>query len=180
MFSRALSTARLSFGSARIAKRACKQYQYASVHQASSWSWQLGEPVYALSYNERRYQIMAGMQNKVCVFTMLPAQEEKSNYEIMDPNWVSNDTHTDMVRCLVSCEGRFYSAGCDAHAEQSLIRLDLIRNWSCTIRTCPTWERSRCECCKSSRTRMKLPSPAWSTARIMTTAGSSRAGTIEL
>ncbi|KAL7748482.1 SCF-dependent proteasomal ubiquitin-dependent protein catabolic process [Sorochytrium milnesiophthora] len=77
---------------------------------------QTGEPIYSLSWNARRQQVMVGHQRKVRVFVI----REEQGGNITTPNEVIDKTvstsceeHEDIVSALTSCEARFYSVGYD-------------------------------------------------------------------
>ncbi|KAJ3124143.1 hypothetical protein HK098_001370 [Nowakowskiella sp. JEL0407] len=74
-------------------------------------------PIYSLAYNSRRQQVLAGCNKKVRVFQVNSNDDAvhggQLNNEILERKSVCNKEHTDIVSCIVSCEGRFYSAGYD-------------------------------------------------------------------
>ncbi|KAI8901202.1 quinon protein alcohol dehydrogenase-like superfamily [Globomyces pollinis-pini] len=75
---------------------------------------QTGSPVYCLAYNFRRQQIMAGQNKKVRLFQLIGEDAlSKVTTDVLEKKSVSCSEHLDIVSCLVSCEGRFYSAGYD-------------------------------------------------------------------
>ncbi|KAJ3261749.1 hypothetical protein HK103_004700 [Boothiomyces macroporosus] len=73
---------------------------------------QTGGPVYCLAYNFRRQQIMAGQNKKVRLFQLI-GEDTHTTTDVLEKKSVSCSEHYDIVSCIVSCEGRFYSAGYD-------------------------------------------------------------------
>ncbi|TPX59029.1 hypothetical protein SpCBS45565_g07846 [Spizellomyces sp. 'palustris'] len=71
-----------------------------------------GSPIYSLAYNSRRQQIMVGCNRQVRVFQLVSTEETHTS-DILERKSVSCTEHSDIVSCIVSCEGRFYSAGYD-------------------------------------------------------------------
>ncbi|KAJ3326052.1 hypothetical protein HDV06_002437 [Boothiomyces sp. JEL0866] len=71
-----------------------------------------GGPVYCLAYNFRRQQIMAGQNKKVRLFQLI-GEDSHTTTDVLEKKSVSCSEHHDIVSCIVSCEGRFYSAGYD-------------------------------------------------------------------
>ncbi|KAJ3314131.1 hypothetical protein HDV04_000854 [Boothiomyces sp. JEL0838] len=71
-----------------------------------------GGPVYCLAYNFRRQQIMAGQNKKVRLFQLI-GEDTHTTTDVLEKKSVSCSEHYDIVSCIVSCEGRFYSAGYD-------------------------------------------------------------------
>ncbi|KAJ3277023.1 hypothetical protein HDV01_000075 [Terramyces sp. JEL0728] len=71
-----------------------------------------GGPVYCLAYNYRRQQIMAGQNKKVRLFQLI-GEDSHTTTDVLERKSVSCSEHHDIVSCIVSCEGRFYSAGYD-------------------------------------------------------------------
>ncbi|OAJ36383.1 hypothetical protein BDEG_20563 [Batrachochytrium dendrobatidis JEL423] len=74
---------------------------------------QTGTPIYCLAYNARRQQLMAGQHKKVRLFQLLSSDDNHGTTDILERRNVVCLEHTDVVSCIVSCEGRFYSAGYD-------------------------------------------------------------------
>ncbi|KAJ3330631.1 DExD/H-box ATP-dependent RNA helicase dhh1 [Blyttiomyces sp. JEL0837] len=74
---------------------------------------QTGSPIYCLAFNSRRQQLMAGYNKKVRIFHTLVSEENHTSNEVLEKRSVACAEHTDMVSCMMSCEGRFYSAGYD-------------------------------------------------------------------
>lgn len=75
---------------------------------------QVNSPVYCLAYNSRRAQLMAGQNRKVRLFQLIGddnAHGAGVGSDILEKKTVVCCEHFDIVNCLVSCEGRFYSAG---------------------------------------------------------------------
>ncbi|KAI9091859.1 WD40-repeat-containing domain protein [Phlyctochytrium arcticum] len=72
-----------------------------------------GSPIYSLAYNSRRQQLMVGCNKQVQLFQLANAEESHGQTEILERRSVSCAEHKDIVSCIVSCEGRFYSAGYD-------------------------------------------------------------------
>jgi hypothetical protein len=70
-----------------------------------------GSPIYSLAYNSRRQQILAGQNKKVRLFQLITDENLKVNNDVLEKKTVTATDHSDIVNCLVSCEGRFYSAG---------------------------------------------------------------------
>ncbi|KAI8908490.1 WD40-repeat-containing domain protein [Gorgonomyces haynaldii] len=73
---------------------------------------QTGSPIYCLAYNARRQQLMAGQTKKVRLFQLIPSDESYSS-QVLEKKSIVCSEHSDMVSCIVSCEGRFYSVGYD-------------------------------------------------------------------
>ncbi|KAJ3224690.1 hypothetical protein HK099_008075 [Clydaea vesicula] len=82
---------------------------------------QTGSPIYSLAFNSRRNQILAGFNKKVRVFQFANSEEQnlnsntnsQNNQKILETRSVACSEHTDVVSCMVSCEGRYYSGGYD-------------------------------------------------------------------
>ncbi|KAJ3051739.1 hypothetical protein HK097_007248 [Rhizophlyctis rosea] len=76
---------------------------------------QTNSPIYSLAYNSRRQQLMVGHNRCVRVFTFLEnlGNTNPLNTNILEAKSVTCHEHTDVVSCIVSAEGRFYSAGYD-------------------------------------------------------------------
>ncbi|KAJ3015428.1 hypothetical protein HKX48_004593 [Thoreauomyces humboldtii] len=73
-----------------------------------------GTPIYSLAYNSRRQQIMVGCSKEVRVFQLINVEDTHGGSgELMETRSISCGEHTDLVTCIVSAEGRFYSAGYD-------------------------------------------------------------------
>ncbi|KAI9199249.1 WD40-repeat-containing domain protein [Polychytrium aggregatum] len=72
-----------------------------------------GSPVFSLAYNARRQQLLVGCTKRVRIFRVIQNDDMHSTSDVLDPKSVSCTEHTDIVSCIVSCEGRFYSAGYD-------------------------------------------------------------------
>ncbi|KAI8592288.1 quinon protein alcohol dehydrogenase-like superfamily [Geranomyces variabilis] len=72
-----------------------------------------GTPLYSLAYNARRHQIMVGCSKEVRVFQLINLEDTPGSTDVMETRSVSCGEHTDLVSCIVSAEGRFYSAGFD-------------------------------------------------------------------
>lgn len=72
-----------------------------------------GSPIYSLAYNSRRQQILAGQNRKVRLFQLIMDDGNRGNTDVLEKKTVVANDHSDIVNCLVSCEGRFYSAGYD-------------------------------------------------------------------
>jgi WD40 repeat protein len=73
---------------------------------------QSGSPIYCLAYNSRRQQIMAGQDKFVRLFQMI-GLEDGVGSQVLEKRNVLCTEHSDIVSCIVSCEGRFYSVGYD-------------------------------------------------------------------
>ncbi|KAH9247138.1 hypothetical protein BASA81_015281 [Batrachochytrium salamandrivorans] len=74
---------------------------------------QTGSPIYCLAFNSRRQQLMAGQNKKVRLFQLLNSDDNYSTTGVLERRNVVCLEHSDVVSCIVSCEGRFYSAGYD-------------------------------------------------------------------
>ncbi|KAI8927284.1 quinon protein alcohol dehydrogenase-like superfamily [Entophlyctis helioformis] len=74
---------------------------------------QTGSPMYTLAYNSRRQQIMAGQNRKVRLFQLINSDDNHGTTDVLERRNVACTEHSDVVSCIVSCEGRFYSAGYD-------------------------------------------------------------------
>lgn len=72
-----------------------------------------GSPIYCLAYNSRRQQLLAGYNKKVRLFQTIANEENHPVSDILERKSVSCSEHSDVVSCMISCEGRFYSAGYD-------------------------------------------------------------------
>ncbi|RKP03096.1 hypothetical protein CXG81DRAFT_10019 [Caulochytrium protostelioides] len=80
-----------------------------------------GHPIYALTFNSRRQHIMAGGNGRVSLWQIVTMDDPTPVHLSVSLGDVARivtapvvDTeHTDLVTCLVSAEGRFYSAGYD-------------------------------------------------------------------
>ncbi|ORX42833.1 WD40 repeat-like protein [Piromyces finnis] len=70
------------------------------------------EPIYCLEYNSRRQQLLCGYKGRVRAFHVY-SPEEGHNTEVIERKAISCCEHTDIVSCIITCEGRFYSAGYD-------------------------------------------------------------------
>lgn len=56
---------------------------------------------------------MVGCNKEVKVFQMISNEDNHTLLEVLERKPISCAEHTDLVSCMVSCEGRFYSAGYD-------------------------------------------------------------------
>ncbi|KAJ3086653.1 hypothetical protein HK100_008637, partial [Physocladia obscura] len=74
---------------------------------------QTGAPIYCMTYNARRQKLLAGYNKKIRVFQMISPEDSHLSSDVLERKSVSCTEHTDVVSCLVSCEGRCYSAGYD-------------------------------------------------------------------
>nr|KAJ3422640.1 hypothetical protein HK105_007194 [Polyrhizophydium stewartii] len=74
---------------------------------------QTGAPIYCLAYNSRRQQLMAGQNKKVRLFQLINSDDNHGTTDVLERRNVVCLEHSDVVSCIVSCEGRFYSAGYD-------------------------------------------------------------------
>ncbi|TPX61874.1 hypothetical protein PhCBS80983_g00825 [Powellomyces hirtus] len=72
-----------------------------------------GTPLYSIAYNSRRQQIMVGCNKEVRIFQLVNTEDTHGSTDIMETKSVACGEHTDLVSCIVSAEGRFYSAGYD-------------------------------------------------------------------
>ena len=61
--------------------------------------------------NSRHHQIMAGHNKKVRLFQLINPEESHSGTEVLEKKSVTCSEQLDIVSCIISCEGRFYSAG---------------------------------------------------------------------
>jgi hypothetical protein len=73
----------------------------------------VGSPVYALAYNPRRQQFLAGQNGKVRLFQVANNEDMQGSNDIIEKRSITSSEHSDIVSCIVSCEGKFYSAGYD-------------------------------------------------------------------
>ena len=64
-----------------------------------------------MGFYGRRQQIMIGMSGKVRVFQLNNGEDIPLGGEVVESKSFSSAEHTDIVRCVVACEGRFYSGG---------------------------------------------------------------------
>ena len=74
---------------------------------------QTNSPIYSLAYNSRRQQLMLGHNRSVRVFTFLEnlGNTNPLSTDVLESKSVTCHEHLDVVSCIVSAEGRFYSAG---------------------------------------------------------------------
>ncbi|RKO84000.1 hypothetical protein BDK51DRAFT_43184 [Blyttiomyces helicus] len=75
---------------------------------------QTNAPIYSLAYNSRRQQLMAGYNRCVRVFRLISAEDAQQHgggSDVLERRSVPCAEHVDVVGCIVSAEGRFYSAG---------------------------------------------------------------------
>jgi len=70
------------------------------------------EPIYCVEYNSRRQQLLCGYKARVRAFHVY-SPEEGHTSEVVERRAISCCEHTDIVSCIITCEGRFYSAGYD-------------------------------------------------------------------
>ncbi|KAG4091430.1 WD40 repeat-like protein [Neocallimastix lanati (nom. inval.)] len=70
------------------------------------------EPIYCLEYNSRRQQLLCGYKGRVRAFHVFSPEDGQSS-EVIERKAVSCCEHKDIVSCIITCEGRFYSAGYD-------------------------------------------------------------------
>ena len=63
-----------------------------------------------MEYNSRRQQLLCGYKGRVRAFHVY-SPEEGHNTEVIERRAISCCEHTDIVSCIITCEGRFYSAG---------------------------------------------------------------------
>ncbi|KAJ3280734.1 hypothetical protein HK104_000440, partial [Borealophlyctis nickersoniae] len=66
-----------------------------------------------MAYNIRRQQLMIGHNRKVRIFQIVNNEDGHAVTEVLERRSVTCGEHTDVVSCIVSAEGRFYSAGYD-------------------------------------------------------------------
>ncbi|KAK3098170.1 hypothetical protein FSP39_016842 [Pinctada imbricata] len=71
----------------------------------------IGQPVYCMAINQRREQLVCGVNGSIRVYSL---DEEKESGHVINIQvlYVARE-HTDIVRCIVSHESRIYSAGYD-------------------------------------------------------------------
>jgi WD40 repeat protein len=83
---------------------------------------QLNEPVFCLTLNTKRKQLICGMHASINVYNL---DEEKESGHYINPivRYVAKE-HTDIVPCVACCESRVYSAGYD----QQLIIYESVYN----------------------------------------------------
>ncbi|KAI8810660.1 WD40-repeat-containing domain protein [Cladochytrium replicatum] len=77
---------------------------------------QTDDPIYSIAFNLRRQQILVGCSKKVRLFQVTSNDDTTAalmQFEVLERRSVCNHDHSDIVSCIVSCEGRFYSAGYD-------------------------------------------------------------------
>ncbi|KAK2566790.1 putative U3 small nucleolar RNA-associated protein 13 [Acropora cervicornis] len=72
----------------------------------------IGSPVYCMSWNARRHQIVAAIGCTVQVFNMRDPSREIIGHVIDQKAFISKE-HTDVVKCVVCFESRVYSGGYD-------------------------------------------------------------------
>ncbi|KAJ3413079.1 hypothetical protein HDV05_008533 [Chytridiales sp. JEL 0842] len=98
---------------------------------------QTGSPIYSLAYNSRRQQLLAGYNKKVRVFQAISSEDNHTSTDVLEKKSISAQVHNDVVSCMISCEGRFYSAGYDKkiviyefphHGDQKLNVAQIIPN----------------------------------------------------
>ncbi|KAI8837830.1 WD40-repeat-containing domain protein [Chytridium lagenaria] len=72
-------------------------------------------PIYCLAFNSRRQQLLVGHNKKVRVFQTISNEDISghTNTDVLEARSMTCSEHSDIVSCMVSCEGRFYSAGYD-------------------------------------------------------------------
>ncbi|KAJ3240215.1 hypothetical protein HDU81_004352 [Chytriomyces hyalinus] len=72
-----------------------------------------GSPIYCMAYNSRRQKLLAGYNKRIRVFQMISPEDSHLSSEVLERKAVSCSEHSDVVSCLVTCEGRCFSAGYD-------------------------------------------------------------------
>lgn len=72
----------------------------------------IGSPVYCMSWNARRHQIVAAIGCTVQVFNMRDPSRDITGHVIDQKAFISKE-HTDIVKCVVCFESRVYSGGHD-------------------------------------------------------------------
>ncbi|ORY40968.1 WD40 repeat-like protein [Rhizoclosmatium globosum] len=70
-------------------------------------------PIYCMAYNQRRQKLLAGYNKRIRVFQMVSPEDSHLSTDVLERKSVSSSDHTDVVSCLVACEGRCFSAGYD-------------------------------------------------------------------
>jgi WD40 repeat protein len=65
-----------------------------------------------MAYSSRRQQMMVGQTKNVKLYQTI-GEEVHGIKEVLERKSISFTAHSDIVSCLVSCEGRFYSGGYD-------------------------------------------------------------------
>ncbi|XP_022092949.1 uncharacterized protein LOC110980503 [Acanthaster planci] len=72
----------------------------------------IGSPIYCMALNQRRHQLVCGLNGYIRVYG-LDEKREKSSIVQVDSPYISKE-HTDIVKCIVCLESRVYSAGFDS------------------------------------------------------------------
>ncbi|KAJ3011791.1 UNVERIFIED_CONTAM: hypothetical protein HDU68_001525 [Siphonaria sp. JEL0065] len=72
-----------------------------------------GSPIYCMTYNPRRQKLLAGYNKRIRVFQMVSPEDSHLSTDVLERKSVSSSDHSDVVSCLVACEGRCFSAGYD-------------------------------------------------------------------
>ncbi|KAI8611101.1 WD40-repeat-containing domain protein [Chytriomyces sp. MP71] len=66
-----------------------------------------------MAYNSRRQKLFAGYNKKIRVFQMISPEDSHLTSDVLERKSISSSEHTDVVSCIVTCEGRCFSAGYD-------------------------------------------------------------------
>jgi WD40 repeat protein len=96
----------------------------------------LKSPIYSLAFFARRQQLIAGLHGKVRVFQVQVNDENPAlGGDIIESRSLACAEHSDIVKVVLACEGRFYSAGYDrkiviyntpSHSETRLKVLNVV------------------------------------------------------
>ena len=72
-------------------------------------------PIYSLAFNSRRQQLLAGYYKKVRVFQFSTDDSPSASRQLIETGSkpITCSEHSDVVSCMISCEGRYYSGGYD-------------------------------------------------------------------
>lgn len=64
-----------------------------------------------MCFNYRRLKLLAGHNAKLCLFDVNGTDDLQFSTDVLEREWFTCTDHSDVVRCLVAGEGRFYSGG---------------------------------------------------------------------
>ncbi|KAI8996698.1 quinon protein alcohol dehydrogenase-like superfamily [Gaertneriomyces semiglobifer] len=90
-----------------------------------------GSPIYSLAYNPRRQQLMLGCNKLVRIYQRVNNEDNRGvSKDVLEEHSVTCLAHDDIVSCVVSVEGRFYSAGYD----QKIVIYDIPHHGNLKLR----------------------------------------------
>jgi hypothetical protein len=66
-----------------------------------------------MAFNSRRQQLIAGFNKKVRIYQFNQPEDARNAVGVFETKGFASEQHSDVVSCLISCEGRYISAGYD-------------------------------------------------------------------